>query len=267
MSLVKKFYSDRFFHIRQLLGSIAVTALACAALLKLRPYDFHRLDFSLWYLLLMPLGFWVGGMSVIFIHNATHDSFPGKWLNRFCGHLSGMHQLWGFTGWKLIHVFHHMYTDNADLDIHSPKGMTFGQYVRKMIYFPSQIISRKYYEHWGNTPKSHMIRKFSFLLFVILLLSNLTFWYLLLGPAGMIFFYIPSYVGAYFLFAHLNYYGHPVDANTGETHPVNLDHGLYFRLANRCWVGIYYHLNHHKKPALFNPMRMPESAAAKLAYS
>lgn len=266
MSLVKKFYSDRFFHIKKLSGSIAVTVAAAAVVSRLHAPEFYTFQFAPWQLLLAPLGFWVGGMSVIFIHNATHDSFSTRWLNRFCGHLSGMHQLWGFTGWKLIHVFHHLYTDNADLDIHSPKGMTFGQYVRKMIYFPSQIISKKYYEHWGNTPKSHTIRKISFVLFLILLLCNLTFWYLLLGPSGMLFFYLPSYIGAYFLFAHLNYYGHPVDNQTGETHPVNLDHGPYYWLANRCWVGIYFHLNHHKKPALFNPRHMPEAEAAKLAY-
>ena len=267
MSLLKRFYQDRFLHVKMLSGSLLFSGIMCVLLSNIRQPEFFEFHFQPWHLLLLPLALYLGGLSVIYIHNATHNSFPNILLNRFFGHLAGMHQLWGFSGWKLIHIIHHQYTDNADLDIHSPKGMTFGQYFLKMFYFPSQVISKRYYEHWGDTPKTRASRKFSFSLFLCLVLSNLYFWYLLLGPEGMVFFYIPSFFSAYYLFAHLNYFGHPVDAVTGETHPVNLNHNWYYKIANYIWHGIYYHENHHKRPLAFNPKYVSISQIEKEGYA
>ncbi|MCE2926493.1 MAG: fatty acid desaturase [Rickettsiales bacterium] len=266
MSLIGKFYSDRFFHIKQLAPSVCVSGALCLAAAQLHSPEFYTYYFDWWLLALIPIGFWVGGLSVVFIHNATHNSFSPRWMNRIVGHISGMHQLWGFNGWKLIHAFHHLYTDKADQDPHSPIGMTFAEYCKKMFFYPSQLISKRYYEHYGSNLKSHITRKFSFILFLALVSLNITFWYLLLGPTYMIFFYLPSYIGSYWLFAHLNYYGHYVDPSTGETHPVNLDDGWYFWTANRCWFGIYFHANHHKKPLVFNPRYIPQKTIQAAVY-
>jgi hypothetical protein len=38
-----------------------------------------------------------------------------------------------------------------------------------------------------------------------------------------------------------------------------MDSDLYYKVANAIWCGIYYHENHHRKPMLFNPKKMPVS--------
>ncbi len=257
MQAQKQFYSDPFFHIKKLGGAIIFSASCCFALYQIRPDEFYQFSFSLELLLLLPLAFYIGGLSVVFIHNATHDSFPIKILNPLLGHLSGMHQLWGFTGWKLIHVYHHQYVDHPDRDPHTPLQRTFTEYMKCMYSHPSQVISKRYYEHWGDTPETRTRRKISFTLFLTLLICNLSLWYLLLGPEGMLFFYLPSYIMSYFVFAHLNYYGHQYDSKTGKSEAVNIDEGWYYKFANLFWFGLYYHANHHKKPMLFNPKYMP----------
>jgi fatty acid desaturase len=266
MSLTAKFYSDRFFHIKLLIPSTAFTLMLCWLVSLIHSPSFYHFSFEWWYLLVIPLGLWVGGLSVVFIHNATHKSFAFPWLNRLCGHISGMHQLWGFTGWGLIHVFHHQYSDKPGQDPHSPAGKGFLKYALQMSNDSSQVVINRYYEQFGNTPHSRLIITCSFLLFLLLVISNLTFWYLLLGPVGMLFFYLPSYISNFWLFAHVNYYGHRIDEKTGEMHPINLSEGWYYKLANLCWFGIYFHGNHHKKPLLFNPSHMAEKQATTLAY-
>ena len=261
MSLTRKFYADPYMHTRQFVFGILIAAGLCGLLYLIHYPEFYAFRFVWWNLLLIPLGFYIGGLSVVFIHNATHGSFPGRFLNWTCGQLAGMHQLWGFTNWKHMHLVHHQYSDDPDMDPHPPKDDTFWQYARHTLAYSSAKINDRYFEHWGNTPRSRAIIGSNFIAFIVMNLLNLLFWYLLLGPVGFWFFYLPSYFASQFIFMHINYFGHPKDQGAARSRPGNLDHKLYYRLANTLWFGLYYHGNHHRRPMLFNPKKMPAPTA------
>ena len=262
MSLLKKFYTDRTLHLRSFIINLLVSVSFCVALYQYHSAEFYQFHFAWWNLLLLPFGIYIGGISAVFIHNATHHSFPKMWLNELCGYVSGLHQLWGYMGWKLIHLVHHQYSDNTDMDPHPPKGRTFWQFGRVMFLESSAKISERYREHWGNNRTTQLLHKSVLVIFVALATTNLLFWYLLLGPTYFVFFYIPSYVANHLLFIDVNYSAHPRD-ESGETKAANLDNNLYHKLANACWFGIYYHGNHHRKPMLFNPKYMPATTRQK----
>jgi stearoyl-CoA desaturase (delta-9 desaturase) len=256
MPLMKRFYTDRYLHIRSFSGSLLAAIFLCLAAYAMHSPAFYRFDFSAWMLLLVPLGIYMGGISAVFIHNATHGSFKQRWMNEASGQLAGLHQLWGYTGWKLIH---HHYSDNEAMDTHPPKGMSFWQFTRRMFVYSAACISKRYREHWGETRQTQRLQKATLGIFLAMAAANLLFWYLLLGPAAFVFFYVPSYIANHLLFAHINYFAHPADETSGDTTAANLDNNGYYKLANALWCGIYYHGNHHRRPALFNPKHMPVS--------
>lgn len=265
MSLMRRFYTDPYLHIRSFSLNLIISAALCAAAYAIHNPEFYRLSFAAWQLLLIPLGVYAGGMSAVFIHNATHGSFRHRQLNRLCGELAGLHQLWGFTGWKLIHLVHHHYSDDVAMDVHPPKGMTFWKFTQNMFLYSSVTINKRYREHWGTGRRTRIMQKSVMFIFTALAVMNLLFWMLLLGPAGFILFYIPSYITNHLLFAHINYYAHPQDEATGNTAPANLNHNLYYKLANLFWCGIYFHGNHHRRPLLFNPRYMPPSRSERMS--
>ncbi len=254
---IKKFYSDRYYHIKSFAIHAVVALTLAFAAYSWHDGEFYQFEFEpLRAALYMLLGIYVGGVSVVFIHNATHNSFPNKWLNEIAGQIAGVHQLWGFMGWKVIHLFHHLYSDRGDRDPHPPKGKTFKQFLLGMSLGASRSISSKYREQWGTGRKTMILHKLVIIFFNIMAISYLLFWYFLLGPEGFLFFYIPSLVWNQVMFAHINYFCHPLDKETGETAAANLDSSMYHKFSNAVWWGIYYHGNHHKKPQLFNPKKM-----------
>jgi len=256
MSLIKRFYTDRYLHIRTFGINLAVSAALCVTACKLHTPEFYHFHFAWWDLALIPLGLYIAGISAVFIHNATHNSFPSPLLNWLGGQLAGLHQLWGYMGWKLIHLIHHQYSDDNTLDTHPPRGLTFGQFVRTMFFYSSAKISERYREHWGMTLRTKVLHKTLLVIFLSMAVCNLLFWYLLLGPVGFLFFYVPSYVGNYLIFCDINYFCHPLNPETGKTDATNMDHTLYYKVGNALWFGIYYHGNHHRRPTLFNPKKM-----------
>jgi fatty acid desaturase len=258
MSLMKRFYTDRYLHIRSFSAHLAASSALCAGAFALHAPGFYDFEFAPWQLVLVPLGVYIGGVSAVFMHNASHGSFPGKALNWLCGQAAGLHQLWGFMGWKLIHLIHHHYSDDAAMDTHPPKGLSFWQFTRQMFVYSSAKVSERYREHWGTGLRTRVLHKALLVVFLAMAAVNLLFWYALLGPVGFAFFYVPSYAANHLLFAHINYYAHPADED-GQTAPGNMDDTLYYKVANALWFGIYYHGNHHRKPMLFNPKYMPVS--------
>jgi len=258
---IKKFYSNRYYHIKSFASHAAFALALCFLFYNLHDNNFYEFHFSpLRAVLYIVLGIYVGGLSAVFIHNATHNSFPNKWLNELAGQISGIHQLWGFMGWRIIHLFHHQYSDRNDRDPHPPKGKTFWQFLRGMFFLSSVSISERYREQWGVNRKTHILHYGVIILFHIMAISYLLFWFFLLGTEGFIFFYIPSLIWNHLFFASINYHCHPANPETGETQATNLDENLYHKISNAIWFGIYYHGNHHKKPTLFNPKYMPEKA-------
>ncbi len=265
MSLMKRFYVDRYLHIRSFTISLCISVLLCALAARLHSPDFYQFHFHLWHLALIPLGVYVGGISAVFIHNASHGSFPNRTLNEFCGHASGIHQLWGFTGWKLIHLIHHHYSDNDAMDPHAPAGMGFWEFTRVMFVKSSRKISERYREHYGNGLGTRILQRATLVIFFALVFTNLALFYLLLGPVGFVFFYVPSFIANHMLFVDINYTAHPRSEETNDTAAANLDNTLYYKIANALLFGIYYHANHHRKPLLFNPKHMVIAQRARKA--
>jgi fatty acid desaturase len=259
MSVMKRFYTDPYLQIRYFSILFLVASGACAGLISLHSQAFYHYHFNAWHMALIPLGIYIGGLSAVFIHNATHDSFRPRWLNTVCGELAGMHQLWGFMGWKLIHLVHHHYSDDEAMDPHPPKNLSYWKFTRIMFRHSSAKITERYQEHWGDTPRTQRLQVVNYAVFLALAASNLVLWFLLLGPVGFLWFYIPSYITNHLLFSHINYYAHPKEEN-GGTAPGNLNYNMYYKLANFFWFGIYFHGNHHRKPKLFNPRYMPMRA-------
>lgn len=264
MSLMKRFYQDPYLHIRSFSLSLFSGVALCVATYSLRLHDYSAFSFSPWMLALVPFGIYIGGLSAVFMHNATHGSFKPKWMNWVAGNLAGIHQLWGFTGWKLIHLIHHHYSDNVDHDPHPPKNYTFWQFARIMFLYSSMKISERYREHFGNTPAVIRRQKIGAAILLAMAASNLAFWFLALGPAGFVLFYVPSYIANHMLYVDINYTAHPKDEN-GQTAAANLNHTLYYKIANFFWFGIYFHGNHHRKPLLFNPRYMQARAPREKA--
>jgi fatty acid desaturase len=254
---IKRFYQDRFYHIRSFALHLAVAACVCALLYSLRDADFYRFDFAWWQpLVYLPLGIYFGGLSAVFIHNATHNSFPNRFLNELGGQIAGVHQLWGFLGWKIIHLIHHNYSDKGEMDPHPPKGLSFGRFLAIMFLRSSRTVTQRYREHWGSGFITQALHLGVLVTFLGMSIAYLAFWFLLLGPEAFVLGYIPSLAFNHWFFAHINYYCHPLDDATDETAAANLNHNWYYHLANRLWFGIYYHGNHHRKPNLFNPSKL-----------
>jgi stearoyl-CoA desaturase (delta-9 desaturase) len=259
MPMMRRFYQDPYLLIRSFTLNLVTCVAACAALYTYQSPEFYNFEFQAWHLAFVPLGIYLGGISAVFIHNATHGSFPIRWMNWWAGQLAGMHQLWGFTGWKIIHLVHHQYSDDVNMDPHPPAGKPFGQFLRTMFVHSSAKITERYREHYGMTARTKALQTAVYVVFISLAVVHIAFWYLLLGPEVFVFGYIPSYITNHLLFAHINYYAHPQNAQTGEYNAGNMDSNLYYKLANFFWCGIYYHDNHHRKPMLFNPKKMATS--------
>lgn len=250
---LKQFYKDPYMHIRSFSLNAAVMVGVCVLLASLRDATFYTFNPSWWHALLIIPALYVAGMSAVWMHNASHGSFNNPIINDVCGYIAGAHQLWGYFGWKFIHMIHHMYSDRDIGDPHNPKGKTFWNFTKEMFMNSSFEISRRYREHWGDTQRTKLLQKGVMITYGLMAASNLAFWFLLLGPEGFVFFYIPSYIGNHLFYADINYACHPVDPETGNTKPTNLTHGWYHRLCNVMFFGIYYHGNHHRKPKAFNP--------------
>lgn len=253
MASLKQFYADRYLHIRSFTLSFLIAAALCVVLWNLRSPEFFTFHWENWMVLLPFLGIYIGGVSAVFIHNATHGSFPSRFTNELAGYVAGIHQLWGYTGWKLIHLLHHQYSDDAQYDPHPPAGKGYWEFTAEMFYKSSGKVTERYREHWGESAQTKWLHRGVLITFLGMVACHLLMWYLLLGPVGFLLFYIPSLIANHLLFSHINYYAHPVNPETGETEASNMTSNLYYKLANLMWFGIYYHGNHHRKPTLFNP--------------
>jgi stearoyl-CoA desaturase (delta-9 desaturase) len=153
---------------------------------------------------------------------------------------------------------HHQYVDIDAMDPHKHSDVTFWRYVMVMAPRSNAKIRERYRDHWGTGQRTRFLQSQGFInsVSMALVAGNLLLWYMLFGPAGFIFFYIPSFIATYMLVADINYSTHPKNPATSETRPVNLDHNLYHKICNAILSGVYYHANHHRRPFLFNPKKM-----------
>jgi stearoyl-CoA desaturase (delta-9 desaturase) len=234
-------------------------ALACVvALLAMRLGHFQplvqRWDPRFWFLL--PFVCYAQIICSVFIHNATHNSFP-RAINRLVGELCGIIVLTRFASWEVIHQRHHRYADDVEKDPH-PVVSSYWSFFIKTIVGVERQLQRIYFDLYGDTPANHRYEQRRALVSYATNLLLLFTWLTFLGPIAFGFFFVPSAILGILHIVHFNWSTHNATSASNDFHPVNLNHGLY-KLGNKVFFGIYMHANHHKRANLFNPATMVPS--------
>lgn len=221
---------------------------------------FRELVWSNFYLATILLSVPIGWILSSLLHGASHGSVGGKILNRFVGEISGAMAGYGFSSFVLIHILHHKIPD-SEIDPVSPKGVRFSYFLvnplTNTIERTKQYLRLQFKD--TNVNYENILRAQS-ILFYINIVLRLLFWFLLFGPGLFIFLYIPTLINNITIFAHVNYVCH-FRYDNGEIEILNLDHNLYYKIANFITMGGYYHKNHHKKFNVLDPREIPDDIA------
>ncbi len=245
------FRRDPNYLLRYYATLFVLTALAILPL-SMRPPEFYVLDLKIWHLWLVPLGVLVGIASAMLIHNAAHGSIKPVWINKFIGELCGLHQLYGFRAWTIAHLIHHQYPDDPEKDPHAPNGMRFIPFLWGMQRMLRGCLKHNYEQLWGADPRNMQHWKLKNLFGFVGMWARMLLWFLLLGPNLFLCFYLTSYVANVVFFAHFNYFTHRL-TETGEIEIQNLNDGIYYKIVNALFLGIYFHKNHHLRPSYADP--------------
>nr|WP_255216547.1 fatty acid desaturase [Pseudenhygromyxa sp. WMMC2535] len=239
--------------------SIVLALMLAAGFQGLVPREFHW-----WYWLVLPLAVHAQILCSVFIHNCSHNNFPRP-INRLIGELCGLVVLTRYASWEIIHCRHHKYSDDADMDPHpvTADARGYWPFLKKMVVNVEVQLQRQFFElHGGDTPENRRFEKRRAYTSYATNLVLIAFWYVLLGPMGFFFFFVPASIIGFFHLVHFNWSTHNAAHPEQGFYPVNLDHG-YFWIGNRLWYGIYYHGYHHKQANLFNPRHYEAHQKAK----
>lgn len=185
------------------------------------------------------------------LHNTSHENIKNKLLNRVVGEFVGAWVMYGYKNFVFIHLLHHRYSDKEH-DPVNPKGMSFLTFLsapmRYMIKTGKDFLQSK---HGHHKDFDRIMTKVD-IVFHTTLFLRVAMWYLLLQPKLFFLFYVPSLLANIFIFAHINYACHR-NLENGDVEVVNLNHNLYYKVANFLTTGGYFHKNHHLNQNLFNP--------------
>jgi fatty acid desaturase len=242
------------------LFSIVGLLLVCLMLLYFRQYGLYSLDRNA-ALESMPvqvsltvLGAYIGGISGVLIHNASHMQFRPRFLNGVLGELAGFQMLLGFRSWAFAHSIHHRYPDDPKLDPHYPGHWRFIPYTLNTFKMQYQKLRAAYFHIWGDSKNSHNSWTWLTWYWALGIPLRALIIYLALGRQLFCLVFIPSYLSIWIVFSLLNFYTHRPGSN-GKFEIVNLNTGIYSVL-NWLFFGLFFHKNHHLNPSLFNPKKM-----------
>jgi fatty acid desaturase len=245
---------DRNHLIKYFILNTIVFGIINVLIIKLSP-DLFRFHFRFSFLLLIPLGLIIGLVSATAFHNASHGNIKPRILNTLIGELTASFSLEDIRCFRVGHMLHHMHVDDPELDPHPPRGLSFFQFIATSRQKTISCITNFYYKLHGKNKSSELNVVSQIAIFHLAVLMKLLFWFLILGPAGFIFFYIPSYLSYFFGFAHLNYVSHlEHDNDEGSIH--NHNESLFYQVMNVLTSGGYFHKNHHLSPGLYNPGKL-----------
>ncbi len=215
-------------------------------------FDFQLSSYDFW-LVLLPV--FLCGLPSSIMHNCAHNNLRPKMLNLVVGELCGTFMLYGFRGFALAHMFHHIHPDDPLMDPHPPQGQTFFRFVISPIKSTLKVVERAYYKNYGITSRTIINIKAQKFLFNLCLLARTLFWLFLLGPKYFLLAYLPVYFANIFVFAHINFAAHK-ERSDGSSEIINLNHNLYYQFINLVSFGGYFHKSHHLRPGAFNPARI-----------
>lgn len=206
-------------------------------------------------LILILSGTFVGIVSASMIHNASHNNFRPKRINRFLGELNGLFQLSGFAGWTISHTIHHSSPDDPIFDAHPPGTLTFRNYQNLMGTQMKNNLTKKYFDTFGRTLETERIWKTITILLPCVRYIRVLFVMMLLGPMAFTFFFATFKIVNALIFSDFNYRTHRPNQN-GDIEILNLNHNLFYKFLNSISWGSYYHKNHHRKPNVLDPRKI-----------
>lgn len=238
---------------KYLLRIYAIEMVVFAILVTLLLFNRHLSAINLSTgLMVMPVAVIFGFMIASFIHNASHGNVGNKLVNRMVGEFCGTWVLYGFTNFILVHLLHHQYSDE-ELDPVNPHGMSFLKFVSAPMRYMIVVAKKYLFLQHGKTQNYALIMNSQTVIFHLNLMLKLAFWFLLFGKTLFFFFYVPAFISNVAILAHINYVCHR-DLEDGTVEMVNLNHNLYYKVANFITFGGYFHKSHHMKLNVFNPM-------------
>ncbi len=213
-----------------------------------------------WFLLALPFVVYFHVLCSVFVHNASHGSFPRS-INRIMGELCGFIVLSRFASWQIVHERHHRFSDDVDKDPHPLLPNYFKFTWRGMMNVEKQL-QTAYLEVFGDTEENRKRERTRAMISYGTNIVLIAFFYRLLGPAGFLTLFLPAQILGWMQIMHFNWVTHNALAKTGDYHPVNIDSGIYW-IGNRIFFGIYMHGNHHKRANVFNPLFWDEKRYGK----
>lgn len=253
LSLPSTLYrGDRFFYLAYDLPYL-FAFVAAIGVMRLEGWSGLIRTWQPWMWWLLPPLVYLHVLASVFIHNATHRSFP-RAINRVVGELLGVLLVVRFANWEILHVRHHRYPDDPARDPH-PMQPSFWRFVLEMMLVNlERQLQFIHYDQFGDTPKTRRYERFRSLLSFSTEAACVLCWYTLLGPITFWYLFVPVQVLGWLVVSHFNWRTHDSGSVTRDYRPINLDHGVYW-LGNRVLFGLYMHHNHHQRASLFNPLR------------
>lgn len=242
---------NRWHLIKHYATEIVLTGFALLLFNSINVTHFINANNILTMIISSVLAIIVGAFLASAIHNASHDNFSNVYKNRFFGEISGYWVLYGFQNFLMIHHLHHRYSD-TEFDPVNPKDMSFIVFLSAPMRYMIQTTKLYLRSVHGKNADYQKIMTLQTVLFNILIILRLTAWLILLGPVFFVSFYLVGVFTTIFLFAHINYNCHR-ELEDGSVEVLNLDHNLYYKIANFLTMGGYYHKNHHINLKVFNP--------------
>lgn len=198
-------------------------------------------------LMSIPLGWMVASL----LHNTGHGNFKGPLFNRILGEIAGFLAGYGHYNFILVHFLHHIHSDHEH-DPVNPKGMSFFTFLIAPTKYMIRHTKAYLREVHGHNKNFESILSTQTVLFYINLILRQLILYTVLGPTFYIAFYLVCVASNIAILAHINYYCHREDEQ-GTVEVLNLNHNLYYKVANFVTSGGYFHKNHHMNVNLIDP--------------
>lgn len=247
----------RFYLVEFLLMSFLMISLLSMGILGTNPTEMSGLIF-------VAPGIVCGLVLASLLHNTAHGNIKNKYLNRVVGEICGYWVLYGFQNFVLIHMLHHKFSDE-EFDPVNPKGMNFFVFLTAPMRYMIRATKKYLFSIHGKHADYQNVMRSQSVVFNINLILRLSLWFIILGPKLFVFFYLPGIMATIGIFAHINYNCHEENPKDGTVEIVNLNHNLYYKIANTLTFGGYFHKNHHLNPRLFDPRSLSESKSSVTA--
>lgn len=246
------FRKDRLFLIKYFAVQLLVFSAILAAQIHFTNFStLINFEFTLWSVVLFPLGIIAGIKIPVLMHNCVHRNLRPPLLNLIAGELAGIYILMGLAAFELNHTMHHAHAD-SDLDPHNPNNKNFLLFFFANNFGGTKVVLEKYLQFHGNTKTNNALFNLSIFMHFLSVPMRLGFWFMLLGPTLFVTVFIPSYLFHMFVFAHINYITHETKSD-GNAVILNLNSNIYYKFVNYFGSGVYYHKNHHINPGHYNP--------------